>query len=155
MAPLQSTPAAPGRPTPARDFSPVVLLAENDPTLRALVQETLELDRLRVLTAVNGEEALALAEASLPDLLVTDVGMPRLDGFGLIRALRRIYPDVPVIVTSGDPYYDDRPLETVAAELRVAALFLKPFDLEDLQRAVRKTVAVDLESARPPHRLVA
>ena len=102
MTPRHSAGFAPARPASSLDFSPVVLLVENDRTLRELLQESLEVDQFRVLIASNGEEALAVAGASMPDLVVTDVSMPRLDGFGLIRAIRRLYPDVPIIVTSGE-----------------------------------------------------
>ena len=95
---------APTRPASSLDFFPIVLLAENDRRFRDLVRETLELDQFRVLGAPNGQEALALAESWMPDLLVTDVAMPRLDGIGLIRAMRRLYPGMPVIIISGDPF---------------------------------------------------
>jgi DNA-binding response OmpR family regulator len=128
----------------------VVLLAENDRTLRDLLQEALELDHFRVLIASNGEEALALAESWMPDLLVTDVAMPRLDGFGLIRAIRRLYPGVPIIVTSGDPLYDGRPLAAVAAELGAEATFLKPFDLDELNHTARRAVPLRMDSPLSP-----
>jgi CheY-like chemotaxis protein len=154
MTPRHSAGFAPARPASSLDFSPVVLLVENDRTLRELLQESLEVDQFRVLIASNGEEALAVAGASMPDLVVTDVSMPRLDGFGLIRAIRRLYPDVPIIVTSGDPLYGERPLAAVAAELDVEATFLKPFDLGDLSLAARTAVPY-LRSAPVPGRMSA
>jgi CheY-like chemotaxis protein len=127
-----------------------VLLAENDRTLRELLQETLEFDRFRVLIATNGEDALTLAESWMPDLLVTDVAMPRLDGFGLIRAIRRLYPGMPIIITSGDAFYGDRPLATAAAELGVEDTLLKPFDLDDLALAVRRAVPLHADPVWRP-----
>lgn len=155
MTPRHFAAHVPARPASSLDLSPVVLLAENDGTLRDLLQETLELDGFRVLIASNGEEALALAASWMPDLLVTDVAMPRLDGFGLIREIRRLYPGVPVIVTSGDPFYGEHPLAAVAAELDVEATLLKPFDLGDLSLAARKAVPLRAEPSPVPSRLVA
>jgi CheY-like chemotaxis protein len=117
-----------------------VLIADDDRVMRELCCESLADEPVRVLTAVNGREALALAEACIPDLVVTDVSMPQLDGFGLVRALRRLYPDVPVIFITGDKYHGDRPVEEVAAEHGAVATFLKPFDLSLLQDAVRRAV---------------
>ena len=74
---------------PPLDFAPVALVADDDRVIRELCREVLETEALRVLTASNGQEALAIAEAWVPDVLVTDVTMPGLDGFGLVRALRR------------------------------------------------------------------
>jgi two-component system chemotaxis response regulator CheY len=128
------------RAWPSLDLPPVVLLVDNQHNIRDLLREILEADGFRTLTAPDGYEGLKLAELSMPDVLVTDVAMPRIDGFGLTRALRQLYPDLPVIVMSGDPFYQGRALEEVAAEHGVAATLLKPFDLTVLQEAVRKAV---------------
>jgi CheY-like chemotaxis protein len=122
------------------DFAPVALIADDDRVVRELCREVLEEQALRVLTAANGQEALAIAEAWIPDVLVTDVGMPSLDGFGLVRALRRLYPEVPVIMITGDEEYAGRPVEEVAAEHGAVATFIKPFDVTELEGAVRKAV---------------
>ena len=66
--------------------------------------------------------------------------MPRLDGFGLVRALRRLYPDVPVIVMTAGEEYAGRPIGDVAAEHRAVATFTKPFDLDLLHDAIRSVV---------------
>ena len=129
-----------GWSTPSLDFAPVVLIADNDRLVRELCCEVLNGKVLRLLTAADGQEALALAEAWIPDVLVTDVAMPRLDGFGLIRALRRLYPDVPVIVMTGDDSYGGRSIDEVAAEHGAVATLLKPFDLSLLDEAVRRVV---------------
>ena len=118
-----------------------MLIADNEPTLLELFRETLEDDQLRVLTAGNGQDALALAETWIPDVLVTDVVMPGLDGFGLICAVRRLYPGIPVIIMTGDATYRDRPIEELAAEVGAVATFLKPFDLTALHEAVRSVVS--------------
>jgi CheY-like chemotaxis protein len=135
-----STQPSSARPAPRLDFAPVALVAENDRPARKLLRDALELEHFRVLVAANGQEALELAESCMLDVLVTDVAMPRLDGFGLIRAIRRHYPGVPTIVTTGDASYGGRPLSAVAAELGVEVTLLKPFDLADLHRAVRAAV---------------
>ena len=125
---------------PSLDFAPVAIVADDDRVIREVCREVLEAEALRVLTAANGQEALALAEAWIPDVLVTDVVMPSLDGFGLIRALRRLYPEVPVIVITGDEEYEGRPIEEVAAAHGAVATLTKPFDIEQLEAAVRSAV---------------
>jgi CheY-like chemotaxis protein len=118
----------------------MVLLVDDEPVIRELYREALDGQPFRVLTAADGQEALALAEAAIPELLVTDVAMPRLDGFGLIRALRRLYPNVPVIIITGDEGYGGRPLQEVAAEHGVVATLAKPFELSQLQEAIGRAV---------------
>jgi CheY-like chemotaxis protein len=134
------TPLSTQTSRPSLDFAPVALVADDDRVIRELCREVLEAEAIRVLTAANGQEALALAEAWIPDVLVTDVVMPSLDGFGLVRALRRLYPEVPVIVITGDEEYGGRPIEEVAAEHGAAAIFTKPFDVAQLEAAVRSAV---------------
>jgi CheY-like chemotaxis protein len=130
------------------DFAPTVLVVDDEPVIRELYHQVLEDQPFRVLTAADGQEALAAAEACIPEVLVTDVVMPRLDGFGLIRALRRLYPDVPVIIVTGSQEYGGRPLEDVAAEHGVVATLAKPFEPSFLQEAIRN--AMPLLGPVPP-----
>jgi len=122
---------------PSLDFAPVVLIADDNRMIRELCREILERDDLRVLTAANGDEALVLADRWIVDVLVTDVAMPGLDGFGLLRALRCRYPGVSAIVMTGQADYDGRAVPEVAAEHGVAWTLLKPFDATLLSEAVR------------------
>src|SRR5262245_7582156 len=151
MVPPSVPRPSPVRSTPSLDFAPVVLIADDEPVLRDLYCDALDGEALRVLTAADGQDALSLAEAWIPDVLVTDVEMPHLDGFGLIRAMRRLYPEVPVIIMTGDDFYRGRPIEEVAAEHGAVATFLKPVDLELLHEAVRRLVPfLDGASSRSP-----
>jgi diguanylate cyclase (GGDEF)-like protein len=65
-----------------------ILIAEDEPSLRENLQWMLELEGYEVTAAADGRVALAAALAHRPDLVLTDVMMPELDGFGLIKALR-------------------------------------------------------------------
>lgn len=83
-----------------------VLIVEDEPDLGELLRELLELQGYRALLAYDGVEGVALAVAERPDVVVTDVMMPRMDGLELIERLRR-NPDsrtTPVIVMSA---FDD------------------------------------------------
>ena len=78
-----------------------VLLADDNADMREYVRRLLE-GRYEITTASNGREALSLAEADPPDLILSDVMMPELDGFGLLRAVRenQTTSRVPVILLS-------------------------------------------------------
>jgi two-component system, cell cycle response regulator DivK len=65
-----------------------VLIAEDNPVNRELLRELLENRGYAVLEACNGEEALAVVEQARPDILLLDIGMPVLDGFGTIKKIR-------------------------------------------------------------------
>jgi len=129
-----------GRSGSSLDFAPIVLIVDDDRVLREICRDSLSDEPVRVLIAADGQEALALAEAWIPDVVLTDVEMPRLDGFGLVRALRRLYPEVPVIVMTGADEYAGRPVAEVATEHGALATFMKPFDLEHLHATIRGAV---------------
>jgi DNA-binding response OmpR family regulator len=76
-------------PTAANAEAPLVLVADDDEDIRALVTFRLERAGYRVLIAEDGERALSLALEQTPDLAVLDVMMPRLDGYELTRRLRQ------------------------------------------------------------------
>ena len=79
---------------------PLVLVADDDPDILALVRFRLERDGYEVLSAPDGEAALDLALARTPDLAVLDVMMPRLDGYEVTRRLREYGPttSIPIIL---------------------------------------------------------
>ena len=79
---------------------PLVLVADDDPDILALVRFRLERDGYEVLSAPDGETALDLALARTPDLALLDVMMPRLDGCEVTRRLREHGPTttIPVIL---------------------------------------------------------
>jgi DNA-binding response OmpR family regulator len=82
------------------DVRPLVLVADDDPDILALVRFRLERDGYEVLSAPDGETALDLAMARTPDLAVLDVMMPRLDGYEVTRRLREHGPTttIPIIL---------------------------------------------------------
>ncbi len=72
--------------------APRVLVADDDPDILALVAYRLERSGYEVLTASDGADALRLTIAHRPDLVVLDVMMPRIDGYGVTRAIRQHPP---------------------------------------------------------------
>lgn len=79
-----------------------ILLAEDDRFLRRAAEATLRRHGFDVLTAVDGEEALRLARAERPDLVLLDLIMPKLQGFEVLRALKEdaATASIPVVVVS-------------------------------------------------------
>lgn len=74
--------------------NPVILCVEDEVDLRSDIVEELEAAGYRVLEAGNGREALATIESERPDLILCDITMPDLDGYGLMEAIRSEYPDL-------------------------------------------------------------
>lgn len=86
-----------------------VLLVDDDAELRCLLAEMLSSRGHEVRTAENGREALSAAREALPDVIVTDVGMPEMDGFALVAALRAdpVTDAVPVVYLTAKIDHDD------------------------------------------------
>ena len=118
-----------------------VLVVDDDAEIRTLLSRHLRRLGYTVEEAGDGEEALALVGKVVPDVVVTDMAMPRLDGLGLLKALRSTDPDLPVIVLTGQGSLDN-----AIHAMREGVLFdylLKPLpDLALLEMAVRRALEV-------------
>ena len=79
------------------DQIPQVLVVDDEPNIRELVQVALKFHGCSVTTAATGKEALRQADAGQPDLIVLDVMLPDMDGFEVCRRLRAAGNEVPVI----------------------------------------------------------
>lgn len=133
LAPVGSTPGEAKRrtPPPAADGRSV-LVVEDEPTVRTMAVRTLQEAGYQVSHAAHGREALDLIERGngRVDLVVTDIGMPEMDGHELARRLQALRPGVPVLYMSG---YADA--GTVTPFLQ------KPFSPDDLVDRVAAVLA--------------
>jgi two-component system, OmpR family, response regulator MprA len=114
-----------------------ILIVEDDPILLGLYGGILELDGYEVEMAENGMEALQALAAHACDLVITDCCMPRLDGIGLVRALRQAGCHVPVVMISGSLKLRPLPPD-VRGE--IAAALPKPVSLDDILNVVSSTL---------------
>lgn len=119
-----------------RDVSDTsILVVDDDPSIRATVAEFLDLEGFTVATAVNGAEALALIGSALPSLLLLDMRMPVVDGWGLARSMRERGYAVPIIVMTAS-----HSTAQWAAEVNAAGYIAKPFDLDNLLAEVERVL---------------
>jgi two-component system, cell cycle sensor histidine kinase and response regulator CckA len=117
----------------------IILVAEDDPVVRNLVSTMLLKESYVVLTAKDGVEAMELCEAFKDPLhlLLTDAMMPRMNGLDLAAAVRRMRPEMKVIVMSGYT------IDTIRTENSADAFLRKPFVPPALLRCVQKVLASD------------
>ncbi|MDQ3370708.1 MAG: response regulator [Myxococcota bacterium] len=120
-------------------MAPHVLVADDDAWILRMVATVLEKRGYSVETAVDGEDALARALARPPDLLITDVMMPKMDGWALVRQLRSHseLAMLPVIFLSALSSEDDR---IRGFRLGADDYVTKPFRFEELDLRVTKTL---------------
>jgi two-component system, OmpR family, response regulator len=118
----------------ANDRIPQVLVVDDEPNIRELVQVALKFHGCAVATAASGKEALRQADATKPDLIVLDVMMPDMDGFEVCRRLRAAGNEVPVIfLTARDTSSDTVTGLAIGGDDYVT----KPFSVEALVARVR------------------
>ena len=114
-----------------------ILVADDEPSLRRVLGATLQREGYEVVTAVNGEDALAQLAAKGADAVITDLKMPKLDGMAVLRRLAIESPDVPVIMITAHGSVDS------AVEAVKAGAFdyiEKPFEQSQLLEIVAKAV---------------
>jgi two-component system cell cycle sensor histidine kinase/response regulator CckA len=115
-----------------------VLLVEDEDMVRAVAERALTRQGYSVLTAEHGEAALELLETSgRPDLLISDVVMPTMDGPTMVAKVRERYPDLPVIFMSG--YAEEQLRRSI--DLDQVAFLPKPFSVQQLAEAARDALA--------------
>jgi len=85
-----------------------VLVVEDSPVVREMVTSILRTADLDTVAAVDGEEALQVLAGGPPDLIISDVEMPRVDGFELLRRVRERWPRLPVVMLTTRGSEDDR-----------------------------------------------
>jgi CheY-like chemotaxis protein len=117
-----------------------ILVAEDDRFLRKAAEMALKRQGYTVLTAADGEEALRAAQSVLPDLILLDLIMPKLNGFDVLQALKKEAPTakIPVIVLSN--LGQDRDVQQ-AMDAGAAAYFIKTdLSLQALVQRVEETL---------------
>ncbi len=116
-----------------------ILLVDDEPSLVEIIGEMLTVFGYKILSAGNGPEALKIFQADPAgiDLVLTDQTMPQMSGEKLIDELRRIRPDIPVILCTGigDQFFKQDP-----GENSFNGLLLKPVMMDDLTAMVRKVL---------------
>lgn len=121
--------------------SPKVLLVEDDASLLEMLSKTLERAGFAVVPAVHGADALDKLRSLSVDVVVTDILMPQIDGFDLIRRLHGKWPQLPIVAMSG---IDDTPnFRNLALKFGAKAALSKPVNRAHLVEVMREIMRAD------------
>ena len=117
--------------------SMTILVIDDDAHIRAAIGKFLIARGHTVIEAANGEKGVEVVESQAVDIVITDVKMPGMDGFEVLRRVRSVAPETEVIVITGV-----KESENAFRALREGAFdfFNKPFKVEDLNAAIQRTV---------------
>lgn len=126
-----------------------ILIVEDDRTIAELLRETLEIEGYRAVNALNGEEAVQYALREMPQLILLDLMLPKLNGYEVIRKLRD-HPKtvhIPIIAVSARHALTDK---VQAFELGADSYITKPFDTDELLARVRSQLRRSQQYALSP-----
>ncbi len=112
-----------------------ILYAEDEDLFRETISEYLENRIESVITAKDGKSGLELFKIAQPDIVITDIAMPGMNGLRMLREIKKIQPEVLSIVTTS---YGETSYFLEAIEIGVSRFVLKPFDLNELWLAIEQ-----------------
>jgi len=137
---------------------PTVLVVDDSPTVRKIVQMTLQREHIRVITAGDGLSALTSVADEMPAVILLDIQLPRMDGYHICQIIRKNlqFRQIPIIMLSGKDGLFDKMRGRLAGSTEYLT---KPFDSAELVRTVKKHLVnweermpVQQEGMRPRQR---
>lgn len=115
-----------------------VLVVDDESQMREVLGQALTRRGHTVDQAADGRQALQRLAEHQPDLVITDLVMPEMEGIETIQALRRKCPALPIIAISGGGRVDPENYLSMAGQIGANRTFAKPFSLEEILTAVRE-----------------
>lgn len=122
--------------------SGTILLVEDEEQIKPIAVTFLEMLGFTVIEAANGREALALYQknAAAITMVVTDMGMPVMDGYELVRELKNLNPTLPIIISSG---FGDAEVASRIASTDIAGIISKPYNFDQLRELMKSVADAD------------
>ena len=126
------------------DSKQKILVVDDEASIRRILETRLKMAGYNVVTAEDGEEAVELFNKTNPDIVILDVMMPKMDGYGVTREIRRV-SDIPIIILTALGDVSER---ITGLELGADDYVVKPFSPKELEARVkavlRRTVSKDI-----------
>lgn len=110
-----------------------ILIVEDDKNLLELYQAALSQEGYQVLAALNADQALSLMEDETVHLVLTDIMMPKIDGYSLVETIKLSYPQIPIIMVTAKSEIQDKKL---GFQLGIDDYMVKPIDIVELSLRV-------------------
>jgi len=127
-----------------------ILIVEDETPMRTALADLFASEGYRVLTAADGESGLRRALDEKPDLILLDVMLPKLDGFGVCAELRRLAGEMPVMMLTAKGQVEDR---VTGLDSGADDYLVKPFSAEELLARVRALLRRVERKTRGPARI--
>ncbi|MDF2522693.1 MAG: two-component system response regulator [Clostridiales bacterium] len=117
-----------------------ILIAEDEKNMRWILRKNLEEDGFEVIEAADGEEAFNLYVDLEPDMAIVDYKMPKIDGMEVLRRIKKINDQIPIIMVTAHGSTD---AAVEAMKLGALDYISKPFDIHELKMTIKKVLKID------------
>ncbi len=114
-----------------------VLIVDDQFGIRILLNEVLHKEGYQTFQAANGVQALEILNTKSPDLVLLDMKIPGMDGIEILKRMKAVEPDIRVIIMTA---YGELDMIQEAKDLGALTHFAKPFDIDDIRKAVAKYI---------------
>ncbi len=118
-----------------------VLVIDDEPDMQKLLKIRLEQENLQVITAGDGEAGVKMAEQEIPDIILLDIMMPKMDGYSCLKELRSLpnTKNTPVLMLSGKE--EDKVADLFAFQ-KISGYMEKPFELDDVVKKIKEILKI-------------
>ena len=118
-----------------------ILVVDDEEDMRKLLRIRLEQEDFNVIDAVDGEEGLKKAEEELPDLVILDIMMPKMDGYTCLKEMRKLpkTKSIPVLMLSGK---EEEKVRDLFSFQKISGYIEKPFELDDLVVKIKDVLKI-------------
>lgn len=117
-----------------------ILVIDDEPHILLMLKKMLERHDFEIEMATNGAEGLSLFKLSTPDLVITDIIMPEMEGLETIREMKRIKPDLKIIAMSGGGKVSADSYLKIAGIFGASKSLAKPFTMNEMLLAVQDLI---------------
>jgi CheY-like chemotaxis protein len=124
----------------ASDTTKHILVVDDDEMMRAFIKELLQIHDFKITEAENGKDGLKKFREDTPDLVITDIIMPEMEGITFIRQLREHFKDIPIIAMTGNVHGRMEELLGISSELGANAILRKPIKSKEFLDAINKLI---------------
>lgn len=118
-----------------------ILIIDDDEGVRDTLAENLEVSGYEVIQAIDGAQGLLMIDPEdLPQIVITDIIMPRQEGLETIIAIRKLYPSIKIIAMSGGGRAKAMDFLGLAQRLGAEIIMAKPVDIDGLERVIKSLI---------------
>ena len=115
-----------------------ILVVDDDDMMRSFILELLSINDFKVTEASNGKEGLKEFRANTPDLVLTDIIMPEMEGISFIRELRSYNKDIPIIAMTGNVHGRMEEYLDISSKLGADEILRKPIKAKEFLETIEK-----------------